>query len=153
MITTFKSHLAIAVQNHILFSEPFSYFYFNPDEYNLPIGSRAKMIREVEGGLWVSNSEEIVFFSGSDPQDLDPIIKYRVPVVQGTEVEVPQKEIIPELSAQPGYMVTTEDAVLLLTSDGQVIPLSKQRVTIPPGATGTAMMRDGRYIVIINTYE
>lgn len=153
LLSQFGGHLVIGVDGFLLFSEPFDPFNYNLDEYNLPIGGRARMVREVDAGLWVSNQQGIYLFAGRDPLDLTPIRKYARPVVAGTDVQVDQAEVIPDLPEGPGYLVAAEDAILLLTTDGQALNLSRNKLTIPPGARGTAMMREGQYIVIINTYE
>lgn len=150
MLAMFGAHLVVAVDNYLLFSEPFSYFHFTPDEYSLPLASPARMIREVDAGLWVSDQHRITFFAGRDPLNLDPKPKYGAPAVRGTDVVLDQSEVVPDLPSEPGVMVTAEDGVLLLTSQGSVIPLTRRKLTLPPGAFGTAMMRGGQYLVIIN---
>jgi len=147
ILGTFGGSLLLGYQDFIFKSREFNPFVFNFSEDYLPILSPARMVREVTGGLWVSNQESISFYSGADFLDLDPIEKYHRPAVSGTDVYVNQQDVIKDLPTGIGIMVTAEDAVLLLTADGSCIDRSSDKITIPPGVTGTAMLRRNQYLV------
>lgn len=151
LVSEFGGHLVIAVEEFLFFSKPFDPFSFILDEYNLNVLSRPTMVREVQGGLWVSNQTGITFYAGSDPLDLDPIPRHGKQAVRGTDVLVDQHDVIGELPKAPAWMVTAEDAILLLSSDGSAYDLSSKKIDIPAGSFGTAMIYDGKYIVNLFT--
>jgi hypothetical protein len=136
----------IAYQNWLLFSESFNAFSFNRDEDTVPIDSPATMIREVDGGLWVSTARRIWFFAGRDFRTFDPLPRHDAPAITGTDVMCEASELFHDRSG-PGVLVTTEDAVLFLTSDGQAINLSRHKIDLPPGSFGCALIEGGRYLV------
>ena len=145
------SRTVVAYENYLFLSEPYNPFSYNLAECTIPIDSPARMIREVSDGVWVSSGTAIFYFNGRDPKTLDPIRRHPRPAVRGTDVEYPSTEILEEVLGL-GVMVTAEDAILYLTDDGRVINMTNLAVDIPAGATGSAMVVDGRYITKINTY-
>jgi len=149
LLGTWRSSLLYAYGPHVYKSKPFNPFLYNHAEDVLPTISRATMMREVTGGLWLSNLEGIYFYSGRDFSDFDRLPKYDKPIVEGTDVYVPQHEVSRELPVGLGVIVTAEDAILFLAEDGTMMDLSSDKITIPPGAIGTAMFRGGQYLVNI----
>ena len=150
LLAEFGGSLLYAYQDYIFKSKPYNPFLFNFDEDRQPVDSPARMIKEVEGGMWVSDQEQIMFFSGRDFLNLERFPRHAKPAVQGTDVYVEQNEVIPDLPKGRGVLVTAEDAILLLATDGTAYDRSTRKITIPSGATGTAMIRGGQYLSLIH---
>ena len=150
LLGAFGPHVLVAAGNFIYPSREFDPYHFNPSELRIPCGSPAVMMRQVAAGMWVSNQNEIYFYQGTSVTQLRPVKKHDAPAVMGTDLYVDQNEVVAELPEDRGVMVTARDGILLLTHDGQVIPRSKRKITIPAGFSGAAMARNGQYHVNIN---
>ena len=150
LIASLGSRAVVAHGNYLFFSEPFDAFNFNLGDTYIPIDSPATMFREVTGGFWVSTSTQILFFSGRNPKEADPIKRYSKPVVRGTDVAIQASDMFDEVT-NPGVIVTARDGILFLSDDGLLVPLSNKKIDLPPGLSGTAMVYEGKYITKINT--
>ena len=144
----FKGYYGVVVDDYLFFSEPFDPYTWVYDEGNINCGTAIRMVLEVDHGLYVSNQNEIIFFSGNTPEELTPKVVWKRPAVDGTAQPVTQNEINDTLVSAQGYVVTTADAVILLSADGNAYELS-QHIEIPEGKTGSSMVIDGLYIVNI----
>lgn len=153
IVSSCGSRMVIGSGRFLFYSEPFDPFRFCLDEGNIPFDSRIRMIRKVRDGHYVGTASGIVFLRGDDISvaSFEPV--ENAPVVQGTDCKVDIN--ITRNGANvyvKGIIVTTERSVIMLTDDGSKIDMTDGVVTFPPGATGLAFVKDGRYTVTINTF-
>jgi hypothetical protein len=154
LISKFKGHVLVAYDNFVFICEPWDGFNCNRSEMYLPFGSRLRMLREVEGGLWVGTEHEIFFCAGTEIQNFDIGLKHLAPVIKGTDVYAKASDVINNGEQHdPGVIVTAEDAILFLTPTGQAVDISGPQIDIPRAKSGTAMFFEGKYITKMNTIE
>lgn len=153
IVSVCGSRMLVGSGNFVFYSEPFDVFRFCLDEGNIPFDARIRMIRKVEDGHYIGTAKALYFLKGKDINDAEFIVVENSPVIQGTDCAVSfDVEADNDVSPVNGYMVTTERSILFLTSEGKKVDMSDSIITYPPGATGTAFVKDGRYTVIINTF-
>ena len=147
------SRMLVATGRDLFYSEPFDPFRFVLDEGNIPFPHVVRMIRKVDGGFYVGTDKELFFLAGPDITEVNVIRIDAAPVIQGTDCPADASVLgIDNLSGM-GVVVTTEDSILFLSANGQKLDLSDGIITYPSGATGTAIVIGGRYIVKINTFQ
>lgn len=105
--------------------------------------STIRLLQPVEGGLFVSDSDETFFLSGTDPQagEFRQRLVAPYPAIQGTAVGVKADQL--RIDGLSGLVAlwTSEQGICLGTSDGQMINLSEGTVAIDPGRQGAAILR------------
>lgn len=144
----------IAEGSTLWYSEPgtLSQFRLAANYFGYP--NRLRMVQAVEGGLWISDSESVYFLGGSIAPALQEmpiqIKKCDCPVIEGTNVEAPASRI--GLDGLSGIVTifTTTKGVCIGSMDGTLVPVTEHKVEIPSGLSGSAVYRDGKYIVTIN---
>ena len=144
----------IAEGNILWYSEPGSLSQFRLAANYFGFPSRIRMVQAVSGGLWISDSENVYFLSG----EIAPVLqempvqvkKCDCPVIEGTAVEAPASRIGIEGLSGIVTIFTTTRGVSVGSGDGQLIPVSEHKIEIPSGLTGSAVYRDGHYILTID---
>jgi len=144
----------IAEGSTLWHSEPGSLSQFRLAANYFGFPSRIRMVQAVSGGLWISDSENVYFLSG----EIAPVLqempvqvkKCDCPVIEGTAVEAPASRIGIEGLSGIVTIFTTTRGVCIGSEDGQLIPVSEHKIEIPSGLTGSAVYKDGRYIVCID---
>lgn len=144
----------IAEGNILWYSEPGSLSQFRLAANYFGFPSRLRMVQAVTGGLWVSDSENVYFLAGEIAPALQEmpvqILKADSSVIEGTNVLVPASRIgIDGLTGMVAIFTTTR-GICIGSSDGQLIPVTENKIDIPSGLTGSAIYKDGKYIVTIN---
>jgi len=144
----------ISEGNILWYSEPGSLSQFRLASNYFGFPSRIKMIQAVDGGLWISDSENVYFLGGEIAPTLQEmpvqVKKCDCPVIEGTAVEAPASRIGIEGLSGIVTIFTTTRGVSVGSGDGQLIPVSEHKIEIPSGLTGSAVYRDGHYILTID---
>lgn len=147
------ARMLVGAGSFLFYSEPFDPFRFCLDEGNIPFGSRLRMIRKVASGYYIGTASGLVFLKGDDIADAKLEVIEQSPVIQGTDCKV---DVDITMDGKPfhakGVMVATERSILMLTDDGTKLDMSDGVITYPPGSSGSAFVKDGRYTVTINTF-
>lgn len=149
-----NGRMFIAEDSTLWYSEPGSLSQFRLAANYFGYPSRLRMVQAVDGGLWISDSENVYFLSGSISPALQEmpiqIKKCDCPVIEGTNVEASASRIGIEGLSGIVTIFTTTKGVCVGSVDGTLIPITEHKVDIPSGLTGSAVYRDGKYIVTIN---
>jgi len=144
----------IAEGNILWYSEPGSLSQFRLAANYFGFPSRIRMVQAVSGGLWISDSENVYFLGGEIAPTLQEmpvqVKKCDCPVIEGTAVEAPASRIGIEGLSGIVTIFTTTRGVSVGSGDGQLIPVSEHKIEIPSGLTGSAVYRDGHYILTID---
>lgn len=154
ILEIYNARMFIAAENTIWYSEPNTYYAYRLGANSFRLPGRIRMIQAVSGGLWISDSESVYFLGGSIAPALQEmpiqIKKCDCPVIEGTNVEAPASRI--GLDGLSGIVTifTTTKGVCIGSMDGTLIPVTEHKVEIPSGLSGSAVYRDGKYIVTIN---
>lgn len=150
LIAIFNGRMLIAVENVIYISEEFAYGKFAAGQRGWVFGSKIRMIRPVETGIWVSDEENTYFVAAAETiEAYEPKRRSPYPAhewsVWHSLVDLSQKEI-PGLSA-----VWSSDAGLCIgTADGTLIIDTQDKLIYPNGSVGATAV-DG-YNIIQNIY-
>ena len=149
-----NGRMFIAVDNILYYSEPNTYHAYRLAANYFGFQSRIKMVENVIGGLWISDSEAIYFYGGDIfPARLEMPLQNQVAdysAREGTPVKVPASRIgIDNLS---GIVVvfTTDEGICVGSADGQLINLTERKIDIPSGLTGAGFYKDGKYICTLD---
>ena len=144
------SRMFIAEGNTIWYSEPNTFYHYRLGANYFRLPSRIRMIQAVTGGLWISDSEAIYFYSGNIfPARLEMPLQNQVaayPVREGTPVKVQASKI--GIDGLKGIVVvfTTDEGICVGSEDGQLINLTERKIDIPSGLTGAGFYKNGKYI-------
>lgn len=152
LVAMVGSRICAASGQFLFYSEPFDPFRFVLNEGNIPFKSRVRMVRQVKGGTYVGTSDGVYFLAGDSITKADFILVDDSPVVEGTDCFVDADVLGIEKMTGIGVVVTTERSVVFFSESGEKVDLTDGVVSYPPGATGTAIVIGGRYIVKINTF-
>ena len=143
----------IAEDKTLWYSEPSSYSSYRLASNYFGFSSRLRMVQAVSEGLWVSDSEGIYFLKGEIvPSRLEMPEQVKMsdyPTIEGSAVKVRGSRIG---GGMPGIVTVfaSEAGICIGTGDGQLVNVTEKKIVIPSGLTGSAVYRDGKYIVTIN---
>lgn len=127
--------------------------YLDPHSFELhrnfyEMGSTITMVRPTEKGIYVSNSEHVVFMSGTIPGAADYKIVSTKPAIEWSDIaEYVQSDDLglntPDLCA----LWVNEDGLYIGLPSGQVIPVNKQKIQYPAAVKSGASILDGRTFI------
>lgn len=154
LLCVHDSRMFIAKDNRLWYSEPNTHYAYRLAANYFGFSSRIKMVQAVAGGLWISDSESVYFFGGSIAPALQEmpiqVKKVDCPVIEGTNVLAPASRIGIEGLSGIVTIFTTTRGIFVGSGDGILIPISEHKIEIPSSLTGSAIYRDGKYIVTLD---
>lgn len=131
-------------------TEPFSLNQFDLVRDYYQFQTAIRMFRPVSDGIYVSTERNVYFLSGSSPRDLRRIHKTGYPAVEWTDTHVPlETMLVFQGIAQVGAMWTSTEGICVGLPDGQVMNLTKAKVSFPTALRGAGIFLDKRYIVTL----
>lgn len=146
-LAVYNGRIYLSSQNIIWFTEPFAYYWVDLARNFVPFGTKVRMIRPVEGGIYVSTEREIIFFGGSGPGDFIVKRLATYPAVEGTDLLIDGSMI--GKSTEKVAIFTTWAGICVGTSDGTLVNLTEKDNVIPTCNRGSAVYMNGKYIALL----
>lgn len=112
--------------------------------------SRITMVKSVDDGIYVSDSDHVYFEAGGDPSDFREIGKLDVPAIEGMSITAPAKG---KITKKRVYWMTKK-GLYAGYNEGVVEPMQRGLFSVDGLVSGTAMIKDGTYqqLVMIGKY-
>jgi len=144
IIRGFNGRSYSAVDNVMYYSQAMRPALLDAAHDYIDFESRIRMIRPVEGGVFVSTEKRVVFLAGEDPENFQLSVAHTSPAVEGSDIMAPAKMFSFE------NMSTGEVAVWWAASgimvigfpNGQVVPVREGELALPEYARGDVMIRE-----------
>jgi hypothetical protein len=151
IVRSYAGRIWIAVNNTLIYSEPFGPNLFRLSVNYIPFPARITMIAPVRNGLVVSTTSKIYFMLGSNPKDMTQTVLAHYPVIEGTDAEVDGITIAAgKISPLPMQMFTTTNGICVVTTEGELHNLTYQTLEYPRSNTGCAVYTGDKYIVSLD---
>ena len=83
-----NGRLITATANVIRFSEPLAYHLHDERHSFIQTSQRVTFIQPVSGGLWVGQSDHVVFIQGTQPDDMAIITKNTAPPIPNSAIQI-----------------------------------------------------------------
>jgi hypothetical protein len=130
--------------NVLWYSEPFAYGKFDKSRGFYQFHTPGRVVRGVTGGLWVSDSQSIMFFDGTNPTEMVLHRKASYPLLEWSDaiITVNAAEYGYEWSPGQSVVAVSSEGLCLLGPGGEFDNIGKQRILMPPGANeGATLIR------------
>jgi len=146
-----RGRLITATANIIRFSEPLAYHLHDERHGFIQTGQRVTFIQPVEGGLWVGQTDHVIFIAGTQLDDMAISIKSAKSPVPGSAIQIPSDDI--GEAAEGGSLVTVwlaSNGYVAGSSGGQIIEYQAGRIGNINAQSGTTVRLDRRLITAVN---
>lgn len=140
----YNSILYSAEGDVIWHSEPYIYELCDLANNYILEESPIKMLAAVEDGIWVSNSEEILFYRGDSPP-FKRIKKIPYPAIKGTDFKIAGHYIL-NAKAKKVIVVATENGYCILDNGGEFNNVTDDVCSLPSSEEGASLFRQHRGI-------
>lgn len=154
IVAAHSGHMYIAKGEFLFFSEPYSFSAFDLARGFLPIGSQIRMVRPVEGGLFVGTHKAVYFLPGNDPTKFTFQKVLDSPVIKGTDRNLDLSTIGWEQLRQnqtgDGAIWTCHAGICLGMPNGQVFNLTYKKLTERSALSGSGLIMGDRYVALLN---
>lgn len=151
IVSRYKARMLIAVDKYLYASRAQDFFRFNEVYYPFP--DRIKMVKPVQTGVFVGTAEETYFLRGDiSTTALVPFEKIKIAdygVVEGTDLIIPGTRVGEGMGNEVAIWTAIGRGVCIGTPDGQFINITERKISLPECQYGTAIYRDGAYIVLL----
>jgi hypothetical protein len=154
IVRHWRGRLLIAKGKSLSFSEPMRFGLRSPTEGFIQEGAEITMVQPVEGGVWVSTTSEVVFYSGDSPKTWNRRRLGVKPAIPGTGSLVFSSELSgQEFLSLPngGYvaMWLNEQGFCIGTQEGSCIQPQSKRIRVSSVGVGTLAVFDRQVIAAI----
>ena len=158
ILEIYKGRMLIAVRKSnayfIKFSEAGYLGRFDMALNGMPFQSHIRMVRSVQNGFYVSTDDAIYWISGpisiwEGGLQFPPIMQVAdYPSVEGTDLIVPGSRIGDGIPGEIAIWTAGQGkGICIGTMDGRFQNLTEGELTYPDAHYGTALYKDGKYIV------
>jgi len=144
-----SSRIYIALNDCIIYSEPFAYNWFAMASNFISLPCRPRMMRAVDDGLYVGLDDSVVFLGGKSPQEFIYTIVSYSPVVTGTDVKINGEKFGKGEMTGKLAMWTALDGIYLGASGGKVINLTKEKLVYSESQIGCSVFKDNKFITLL----
>lgn len=141
-----------ALGDVITVSDPYSAETEDVRLSKIPVPGNIGMLMDVDGGIWLSTAREIIFLSGTGPEDFTYNVKANFPAIPYAYTSDRADRMGLEFPGKVAVFGTTQ-GICLGTSDGTLLNLSAGKVSYNFGASGAVMVRerDGNVFAVLST--
>ena len=146
-----RGRLITATANVIRFSEPLAYHLHDERHGFIQTSQRITFIQPVENGLWVGQSDHVIFIQGTQPDDMTISIKSAQAPVPNSAIQIPSNDI--GEAAEGGSLVTVwlaSNGYVAGSSAGQIIEYQAGRISDISAQSGTTVRFDRRLVTAVN---
>lgn len=146
-----RGRLITATANVIRFSEPLAYHLHDERHGFIQTSQRVTFIQPVENGLWVGQSDHVIFIQGTSPDDMTISIKSAQAPVPNSAIQIHSDDI--GEAAEGGSLVTVwlaSNGYVAGNSMGQIIEYQAGRISNISAQSGTTVRFDRRLVTAVN---
>lgn len=146
-----RGRLITATANVIRFSEPLAYHLHDERHGFIQTSQRVTFIQPVENGLWVGQSDHVIFIQGTQPDDMTISIKSAQAPVPNSAIQIHSDDI--GEAAEGGSLVTVwlaSNGYVAGSSAGQIIEYQAGRISNISAQSGTTVRFDRRLVTAVN---
>ena len=146
-----RGRLITATANVIRFSEPLAYHLHDERHGFIQTSQRVTFIQPVENGLWVGQSDHVIFIQGTSPDDMTFSIKSAQAPVPNSAIQIPSNDI--GEASEGGSLVTVwlaSNGYVAGSSAGQIIEYQAGRISNISAQSGTTVRFDRRLVTAVN---
>ena len=146
-----RGRLITATANVIRFSEPLAYHLHDERHGFIQTSQRITFIQPVENGLWVGQSDHVIFIQGTQPDDMTISIKSAQAPVPNSAIQIPSNDI--GEAAEGGSLVTVwlaSNGYVAGSSAGQIVEYQAGRISNISAQSGTTVRFDRRLVTAVN---
>ena len=148
-IACFAGRMWVAVDNILYYSEPFAYGKYNLAKCYFLFETDVKMIKSVDEGLFVSDSEKTWFLGGTNPAEM---VQRRVDGVPAHEwsdaVGYASGNDFGKYELGQVAVWSSDSGLCLGLQNGTIFNVTTEKLLYPAGSTGACLIDKG---VIINS--
>ena len=115
----------------VAYSEPFAYGKFDLTRCYFLFESSVRMIRPVDNGIYISDSNKTYFYRGTDPTDMEIITVANFPAIEWSDAI--DKVEASDIGFDKGLSVlwASPEGAILGHSSGTVVNLNKEKIIYP----------------------
>lgn len=146
-----RGRLITATANVIRFSEPLAYHLHDERHGFIQTSQRVTFIQPVENGLWVGQSDHVIFIQGTSPDDMTISIKSAQAPIPNSAIQIPSNDI--GEASEGGSLVTiwlASNGYVAGSSAGQIIEYQAGRISNISAQSGTTVRLDRRLVTAVN---
>lgn len=146
-----RGRLITATANVIRFSEPLAYHLHDERHGFIQTSQRVTFIQPVENGLWVGQSDHVIFIQGTQPDDMTISIKSAQAPVPNSAIQIHSDDI--GEASEGGSLVTVwlaSNGYVAGSSAGQIIEYQAGRISNISAQSGTTVRFDRRLVTAVN---
>lgn len=146
-----RGRLITATANVIRFSEPLAYHLHDERHGFIQTSQRVTFIQPVENGLWVGQSDHVIFIQGTQPDDMTISIKSAQVPVPNSAIQIHSNDI--GEASEGGSLVTVwlaSNGYVAGSSAGQIIEYQAGRISNISAQSGTTVRFDRRLVTAVN---
>ena len=146
-----RGRLITATANVIRFSEPLAYHLHDERHGFIQTSQRVTFIQPVENGLWVGQTDHVIFIEGTQLEDMRISIKSSQAPVPDSAIQVDSDSI--GEAAEGGTMVTVwlaSNGYVVGSSMGQIVEYQAGRIDGISANSGTTVRLARRLVTSVN---
>jgi hypothetical protein len=146
-----NSRVLVAVDNILFYSEPLAYGWFDYARNYIGEPARISMIAPVLGGVYIGTEQGVFYYAGDDITKAERRKITDDPPVSGTHVFVDASQVGKEGKLfGPAVVWTGQSGLYMGISGGTLYSLTSRKLVLPqPFSRGTAIVRDGNYLTLL----
>lgn len=140
-IRLFHGRLYVAVDNVLVYSDPFRRHLYAPDDNFYVFPERITAVEPVDGGIFVA-SDQLYFLAGTDPRDFQQRRVYPTSIAEGSSLRIPGT-VFPSLqiAREVAYFYSSRGPLVGLPDGAVVLPL-EARVAGDMQPYGATLLRE-----------
>ena len=146
-----NGRLITATANVIRFSEPLAYHLHDERHGFIQTSQRVTFLQPVSGGLWVGQTDHVIFIQGSTPDDMVIIPKNTAAPIPGSAIQIDAAEIgeIAE-GGDKAVVWLSAKGYVAGNSGGQLVEYQAKRINNISAASGTTVRLARRLLTAVN---
>lgn len=146
-----NGRLITATANVIRFSEPLAYHLHDERHGFIQTSQRITFLQPVSGGLWVGQTDHVIFIQGSTPDDMVIIPKNTAAPIPGSAIQIDAAEIgeIAE-GGDKAVVWLSAKGYVAGNSGGQLVEYQAKRINNISAASGTTVRLARRLLTAVN---
>jgi hypothetical protein len=149
LIGFYNGRIYIAVAEALFFSEANSRNHFDLARNVILESSRIRMFAPVVDGFYLGTTSEIIFYSGSTPNEFTRRVVANYPVIEGSDTEVMMSQIGEAEEGGKAILMATERGLAAAFKGGNFVNFSEDKVRYPAANFGAGIFKNRKYIVTL----
>lgn len=141
------SHLWVAAGNRLYRSPPFDYEVCDLRE-TIPLPGPITMLRSVDNGLFVSDTERLYWMPAGDPAQMTVVWTHSEPAIAGSDRSIVMGRV-GQGSPGKGCLFATTSGLCLGAQDGTVTLITHRKIVFPPASKAAATQYNDRFVISV----